>query len=93
MLKNINNVDEKLKDEVAFLVRNRHPSILCVYGHCTDIGQECILTEYYPEGSYSDYQRKIKQKKKLPLDLKTKYHILLQATAGVVYLHKQNMNR
>lgn len=72
----------EFKREVQILSDLRSPYVVQFFGACIEKNSACIIMEYMPEGSLTEYLARNAE-----LDLASRYKIMLSIVKGLCYLH------
>lgn len=78
--------------ELGMLCRLHHPNIVQLLGYCSSgsgpMAQQCLVTEYLPGGSLSQYLTDLKNSGQ-PLDFRLMLNIAMDTCKGMICLHAE----
>lgn len=78
---------QKFVKEIQILDQVRHPNLILLMGICVDKPNFCLISELIPNCSL--FQALHKRKDRV-LNLSERFHIAIQITQGLAYMHSNN---
>ncbi|KAG2388069.1 hypothetical protein C9374_000919 [Naegleria lovaniensis] len=85
------SVNQDFEKEVYLLSQLRNPHIVTFFGVCLTESKKFIVVEYLQRGSLEKLITECRNGKSKKLDMATKLKILLDISAGMIYLHGKNI--
>ncbi|KAL7095061.1 hypothetical protein ACP275_10G001600 [Erythranthe tilingii] len=78
--------DKEFYTEIEMLSRVHHRNLVSLVGYCDEKGEQMLVYEFMPNGSLHDL---LSAQYRAPLNFKTRLHIALGASRGILYLHTE----